>query len=75
MGFFPTLIVFPTDMERLTTYGGICSDIDLSPTDIERLTTYLTAYGGIFSDIDRFPYRHGTSDGVSDGVWWNLFRH
>ena len=31
-GFVPTLIVSPTDMERLTTYlttyGGICSDID-----------------------------------------------
>jgi len=30
----------------------------------------MTAYGGICSDIDRFTYRHGTSDDVSDGVWW-----
>lgn len=40
---------------------------------MERLTTYLTAYGGIFSDIDRFPYRHGTSDDVSYGVWRDFF--
>ena len=57
-GFFPTLIVSPTDMERLTTYGGVWRDffptLIVSPTDIERLTTYLTAYGGICSDIDRF---------------------
>jgi hypothetical protein len=42
---------------------------------MKRLTTYLTAYGGICSDIERFTYRHGTSDDVSYGVWWNLFRH
>ena len=42
---------------------------------MKRLTTYLTTYGGIFSDMDRFPYRHGTSNDVSDDVWWDFFRH
>ena len=26
-GFVPTLIVSPTDMERLTTYGGVWRDL------------------------------------------------
>lgn len=42
---------------------------------MERLTTYGGVWRDFFSDIDRFPYRHGTSDNVSYGVWWNLFRH
>ncbi len=49
--FFPTLIAFPTDIGRLTTYGGVWRDffptLIVSPTDMERLTTYLTAYGGL----------------------------
>ena len=28
---------------------------------------------GFFFDIDHFPYRHGTSDDVSDGVWRDFF--
>jgi len=47
-GFFPTLIVSPTDMERLTTYltayGGFFPTLIVSPTDMERLTTY----GGVW---------------------------